>query len=585
MGNKVPPHLKKYLVNQNYQKYTAKDQAVWRYIMKGITKNISLYGHKNGLSGLKKTGISLDKIPKISDISKHLEDFGWTAATISGFIPPQAFMEFQWHGILPIASELRSENHINYTPAPDIVHETVGHVPFLIDKNYGNFLKKYAATVLKSISSSEDREQYTAIRELSDLKENPKSTQKQIYKAENKLTQITKNMSHTSEASALSRFIWWTAEYGLIGSIKSYKMYGAGLISSIEEAKQIHKVKKIKLDKTCLNYPYDITRFQPQLFVTESFSHLTEVLDNITENLSWKQGGKESIKKSIQSQVVNTVVLDSGLQISGVTEKLFTKKNKICFLKFSGPCQLAFNDKEIPKQGKKYHSQGYSTPLNLVTKNNKPMHLWKEQDLKKEGIKIGQQACLKFEGGICLKGNLKSILRKQNHLLLMTFKNCLVTQGEEVLFHPSWGIFDLAIGQQVVSVFAGAADPNKYQERDSFQVSKILKKPASKKHLKSCQFYKEISNLKQFIEKQKATQKNQPQDKKKLFHIKIQKKLDGLIATLIKEKNLWLAALEILELSKKYPKKQQLLLTYLKKVSQTSNTNKKIINAGLPFYK
>ena len=61
----VPLHLRKYIVPQNYKKYTAEDQAVWRFIMKGIVHNLSLHGHKGSLEGLRKTGISFDKIPLI----------------------------------------------------------------------------------------------------------------------------------------------------------------------------------------------------------------------------------------------------------------------------------------------------------------------------------------------------------------------------------------------------------------------------------------------------------------------------------------------------------------------------------------
>ena len=60
----VPAHLRKYIVPQNYKKYSPEDQAVWRYIMKGIIYNLSQYGYKGALEGLQKTGIYPEKIPK-----------------------------------------------------------------------------------------------------------------------------------------------------------------------------------------------------------------------------------------------------------------------------------------------------------------------------------------------------------------------------------------------------------------------------------------------------------------------------------------------------------------------------------------
>jgi len=52
-----------------------------------------------------------------------LSQFGWGAVCVRGFIPPAAFMELQSRGILAIAADMRTLEHLTYTPAPDIVHE------------------------------------------------------------------------------------------------------------------------------------------------------------------------------------------------------------------------------------------------------------------------------------------------------------------------------------------------------------------------------------------------------------------------------------------------------------------------------
>ena len=51
-----------------------------------------------------------------------------------------------------------------------------------------------------------------------------------------KLKKAYKNITYTSESALLSRMNWWTVEYGLIGDINNYKIYGAGLLSSVEES-------------------------------------------------------------------------------------------------------------------------------------------------------------------------------------------------------------------------------------------------------------------------------------------------------------------------------------------------------------
>jgi phenylalanine-4-hydroxylase len=65
-----------------------------------------------------------------------LGTIGWGAVAVDGFIPPAAFMEFQAYKVLVIACDMRQIHHIEYTPAPDIVHEAAGHAPIIVDREY-----------------------------------------------------------------------------------------------------------------------------------------------------------------------------------------------------------------------------------------------------------------------------------------------------------------------------------------------------------------------------------------------------------------------------------------------------------------
>ena len=89
----LPPHLKQYIVDQNYNKYTYRDHAVWRCTLRQLKSFLFQNAHSCYASGLEKTGISTDCIPRISDISEHLKNYNWQAVPVSGFIPPAAFME------------------------------------------------------------------------------------------------------------------------------------------------------------------------------------------------------------------------------------------------------------------------------------------------------------------------------------------------------------------------------------------------------------------------------------------------------------------------------------------------------------
>ena len=247
--NIIPRHLKKYIVNQNYSQYNEINQSTWRFIMKISIDFFKKYGHKIYIDGLDKTGITIDKIPKISDINNKLNKFNWSAIPVRGFIPPNAFMEFQSLKILPIAADMRTHKHLTYTPAPDIVHEAAGHAPIIANKDYSNYLINYGEVANKAIMSSEDMELYYAIRALSDIKEKSNVPKNEIKKYNQKLKKAYKNITYTSESALLSRMNWWTVEYGLIGDINNYKIYGAGLLSSVEESENCisDNIKKIPL--------------------------------------------------------------------------------------------------------------------------------------------------------------------------------------------------------------------------------------------------------------------------------------------------------------------------------------------------
>lgn len=508
---KLPAHLRKYIVEQNYEKYSPADQACWRYILRQLKSFLSTNAHECYLKGLKDTGIEIDQIPKISNISEKLKEFGWYALPVSGFIPPAAFMELQSLGVLPIASDMRSLEHLEYTPAPDIVHEAAGHAPILIQPEFADYLRQYAQVAKKAIISSEDLALYAAIRDLSDIKENPASTQAQIEAAQNHLDIISSSMSHVSEAGELGRMNWWTAEYGLIGDIRNPKIFGAGLLSSVGESRHClsEKVKKIPLTADCVHQTYDITEQQPQLFVAESFQHLKTVLNDFSKTMAFKKGGSEALTKSLKAASVNTIQLNTGMQISGILESFLTAKgtqdiaDEVIFIKTSGPTQLCFEDKQIDGQGKNYHQHGYSTIVGPLKEGTKLSTL-SESDLKNIKLIKGDKAELEFQSGFLVQGVLKSFLFKDQKLILLAFENCTVTYKGKIFFKPEWGIFDMAVGETIPSVFGGPADRTAYGEFDDFVAKKIVAPEFDEKTKRLHKLFSEIRKVREDVKKSGA---------------------------------------------------------------------------------
>lgn len=491
---KVPTHLKKYIIVQDYSKYTPIDQAVWRFILRQLKTYLSKHAHKCYQDGLQKTGISVESIPKIKDMSKKLSKYGWKAVPVSGFIPPAIFMELQSLGILPIACDMRTVHHIMYTPAPDIVHEAAGHAPILIDPEFSKYLKSYAGIAKKAIIGKNDLKLYEAIRELSDLKESPHATPSEIAETTNKLNEISKNMGEPSEAALLARMNWWTAEYGLVGDINSPMIYGAGLLSSVGESKTSlkHDTKKIPFSLECLDFNYDITEPQPQLFVTPDFGTLSKVLEQFAASMAFKTGGIQGLNKIVQAETVNTVQLDSGVQISGKLTKFTRSSDKVCYLQFEGPTQICHNNQELKKQGIKKHPSGFGTAIGFLDGCSKSISDFSKSELKQAGITLRKKAILNFSSGVKVVGTIKSITTNKKKILLITFKKCTVTYDEKVLFRPKWGEYDMAIGTSVESVYAGPADRKAYGETQGFTALKVPPKSYSKSQKNLMALYSKV---------------------------------------------------------------------------------------------
>ncbi|RYE19269.1 MAG: aromatic amino acid hydroxylase [Sphingobacteriales bacterium] len=464
-GNKqvsaLPEHLKQYIVPQHYEKYTAVDQSIWRYVMRQNYYHLKDIAYYPYIPGLKAAGLTIEKIPDLQEMNDALGKIGWGAVTVDGFIPPAAFMEYQAHRVLVIAADIRQLEHIGYTPAPDIIHESAGHAPIIAEKDYHEYLSYFGSIGAKALYSAADFALYEAIRALSILKEMPDSNLAELAVAERRLNIQQANMGEPSEMALLSRLHWWTVEYGLIGTLDEPKIYGAGLLSSIAESADCLRpdVKKIPYTIDALNYSYDITCQQPQLFVTPDFRNLTDVLEKFADTMAFRRGGAYGLKQAIASGNICTAVYSSGLQVSGLFNDILSCGTVPAYLYTKGPTALAANDHQLEGHSKVYHPNGFSSPVGLLKGREKALENMSIPKLAKAGIVEGFDAELEFASGVRVKGIIKKLTFCNDKLVLITFTNCTVTNtAGTTLFDPAWGEYDMAVGESITSVFSGAAD-------------------------------------------------------------------------------------------------------------------------------
>lgn len=563
---KLPKHLHKFIVKQPYEEYTAQNQAVWRYVMRLNTSYLPKVAHSYYLEGIKKTGISIDRIPKMEGMNRILKEIGWAAVSVDGFIPPNAFMEFQAYNVLVIASDMRTIDHIEYTPAPDIIHEAAGHAPIIANPEYAEYLRRFGEIGSKAISSSKDYDLYEAVRKVSILKEDPNTTQAVLDKALEELNEVQETMGELSEMAQLRNLHWWTVEYGLIGTIDNPRIYGAGLLSSIGESKLCLKegVKKIPYTIDAANVSFDITKQQPQLFVTPNFAHLSYVLEKFANKMGVRTGSLSGIEKLIQSKNLGTVELSTGIQVSGVFTNVISSDNSPIYMQTTGETALAYRDKELIGHGIEYHAEGFGSPLGKLEGINLAIEDMSPRDLEVYGIYEGKRTTLTFEGGIKVEG--KIITGKRNlkgKIIFISFEDCTVTHHKNILFKPEWGVYDMAIGKAIVSAFAGPASPTSFKDLHKISVVKTHKISYSESEVTLHQFYERVRNMR----------------KSKMLDFDM---LSEIIAS-IKElyPNDWLLTLEIYELV--YDSKhtlETLVLNHLENLMQHKNY-KKLILSGL----
>ncbi len=498
--DKLPQHLRQYIKPQDYEHYSAIDQAVWRYVMRKNVDYLSKVAHDSYLQGLKKTGISIEHVPNMYGMNRILKEIGWAAVAVDGFIPPAAFMEFQAYNVLVIASDIRQLEHIEYTPAPDIIHEGAGHAPIIANPEYSEYLRRFGEIGCKAISSGKDFELYEAVRHLSIIKEAKGTPEEEIALAEKRIEDLQQNMGEPSEMALIRNLHWWTVEYGLIGTIDDPKIYGAGLLSSIGESAwcMTENVKKVPYSIEAAYTSFDITQPQPQLFVTPDFAFLSQVLEDFANTMALRTGGLSGIKKLIASKELGTIELSTGLQISGNFQSVIEHNGKPVYVQTEGKTALAFREKELVGHSTHRHYNGFGSPLGKLKGINIAIEDMGPRDLKAYNIYEGQNVTLEFEGHIKISGEIITGTRNlQGEIILVTFKNCVVKHQDKVLFQSNDELYSMAVGQKVVSAYHGIADLNSFDITSHTLSATPAKKTESPEQTQLEKFYEEVRHFRE----------------------------------------------------------------------------------------
>ena len=131
-----------------------------------------------------------------------------------------------------------------------------------------------------------------------------------------------------------------------------------------------------------------------------------------------------------------------------------------------GPTILCQENSVLTGHGTDYHADGFSSPVGKIKNIQGDLSSFSIDELRKQNVSVGARMTLRFESEVKVSGILQLIRKDvQNKNLLLSFKDCTVTYNSEVLFEPSWGMYDMAVGNEIVSVFSGPADTIAYKKQ------------------------------------------------------------------------------------------------------------------------
>jgi phenylalanine-4-hydroxylase len=216
--------------------YNEDEQNIWRVVANRLEEIQARRASKFYLKAKRDLGISNERIPQLTEMNRRLKECSnFRLAPVEGLVETRAFLSWlSWRTMLS-TQYIRHTSRPEYTPEPDIVHESIGHIPMFTNRSFADF-SQYIGHGAR-IATDDQLEE-------------------------------------------LGRLYWFTVEFGLIEEDGETKAYGAGLLSSYGELENAFtdNVERRPFDlNEVVKTTYDYSDMQPVLYVVPSYSYLKEV--------------------------------------------------------------------------------------------------------------------------------------------------------------------------------------------------------------------------------------------------------------------------------------------------------------------
>ncbi|MBL8915900.1 MAG: hypothetical protein JNM17_34695 [Archangium sp.] len=222
--------------------FSDEEHGTWAAILAAHRPKRSKQLVQTFIDGVARLELDRDRIPTLEEVNARLGKLtGWNGVFVKGLEDGGGFYSLLRDKKFPIGHFVRDRRDLNYTPAPDVVHDLYGHVPFHTDARYADYCQRYGEFACRFLDDA------TRLRRL-------------------------------------ERYFWFTIEFGLVETKEGRRIFGAGIASSVGECERAlsdaPEVLPFDVERIC-EQEFRIDQMQPRLFVLQSAEQLYDAFPKL----------------------------------------------------------------------------------------------------------------------------------------------------------------------------------------------------------------------------------------------------------------------------------------------------------------
>ncbi len=216
--------------------YTEAEHGVWQTVCRELRPKHEKLAIREYVEALDAVALPTEYVPSLDEVSDRVAPLtGFRYVPAPGLVPLREFYGSLKERIFHSTQYVRHPAQPLYTPEPDIIHEVIGH---------GHLLATDTFSELHRLTG-----------------------------------EATHRLKDDDNLKFLSKVFWFTVEFGIVHEDGEIRAYGAGILSSYGEIDEFRAMEHRPLNIVEMGTAdYDITHYQPVLYLAESMDQVREVV-------------------------------------------------------------------------------------------------------------------------------------------------------------------------------------------------------------------------------------------------------------------------------------------------------------------